>query len=117
MTIDEARKLVAGPIWPKVRDMFLATGALSVYPPGDIRRLEYLDDDVRRQVELWREALGRCDEWRTVVDGAKVRELQERYPGVYPEVFRYAAYFPKGEVDVMKLLKIKFPEAYRLCNS
>lgn len=116
MTIEEARALVASPIWPKVRDRFLATGELAVYPAGDVRRLEYLDEETRRRIALWKEALENCASWRTVVDGAKVRELRERYPGVYPEVFRFAAYFPGGKVDTMKLLKIKFPEALEICN-
>lgn len=117
MTIEEARTLVASPIWPKVREKFLATGEFAVYPAGDLRRIEYLDEKVRREIALWKEALEKCGEWLTVVDGAKVRELRERYPGVYPEVLRYRAYFPDGKVDVMKLLKIKFPEALELCNS
>ena len=117
MTIEEARKLVASPIWPKVRDRFLATGELVVLPAGDPRRIEYLDDETRAKIALWKEALEKCGDWVTVVDGRKVRELRERYPGVYPEVLRYRAYFPDGKVDVMKLIKIKFPEALEVCNS
>lgn len=115
MTLEEARELLDSPIWPKVRDGFLATGEFNVYPSGDVRRISYLDDETRHQIDLWKEALEKAPEWRTLVDGARVRELRERYPGVYPEVFRYTAYFAGGKVDVMKLLKLKFPEAYRLC--
>ena len=117
MTIEEARRLVSSPLWPKVRDRFLATGELVVYPSGDPRRIEYLDEETRREIAIWTEALENCASWRKIVDGKKVRELRERYPGAYPEVFRYAAYFPDGKVDVMKLLKIKFPEALEVCNS
>lgn len=117
MTIEEARALVKSAIWPAVRDRFLATGELTVYPVGDVRRIEYLDEPVRDRIALWKEALEKCGEWTTIVDGARVRELRERYPGVYPEVLRYRAYFPDGKVDLMKLLKLKFPEALEVCNS
>lgn len=117
MTLNEARELVNGPLWPSVRDRFLATGELAVFPKGDLRRLEYLPEETRRQIELWREAIGKVDEWRKIVDGAKVRELKEAYPGVYPDVFRYAAYFSGKGDFTMKLLKLKFPEAYQLCCS
>lgn len=117
MDLNEARDLVNGPMWPKVRDDFLATGSFRVYPKGDLRRLEYLDEAVRRQIDLWMEALGHVEEWRSVVDGATVRRLKADYPGVYPEVLRYAAYFT-GKKDVKTtLLKLKFPEAYELCCS
>ena len=117
MTLEEARELLKSPIWPKVRDSFLATGEFTVYPAGDPRRLEYLDEDVREEVERWKTVLEHADEWKLVLDGAKVRELRAAYPGAYPEALRYAAYFPGGKVDVIKLLKLKFPEAYRLCCS
>lgn len=117
MTVDEARKLLGSAIWPRVRDRFLETGEFAVHPRGDIRRLEYLDADTRRRIELWKDALAHAEEWRTVVDGRKVRELREAYPGIYPEVFRYTAYFSGGGDPTMKLLKLKFPEAYELCCS
>jgi len=117
MTLDEARELVNGPIWPKVRDDFLATGAFRVYPKGDLRRLEYVDKAVRDAFELWLKAIPQIDAWRKVVDGKEVRRLKAEYPGVYPEVLRYQPYF-SGAKDVKSvLLKLKFPEAYRLCYS
>lgn len=125
MTMDEARDLVSGPIWPKVRDAYLATGAFEVYPKGDIRRLAYLDDGVRAEIAAWQDGLSRASAWRTVVDGAKVRELKAAYPGVYPDAIRYLPYFErllKGvavgafpEEATRLLLKLKFPEAYQLC--
>lgn len=117
MTIEEARALVKSGIWASVRDRFVATGELAVYPAGDIRRIEYLDEALRGKIALWKEALEKCGEWMKIVDGERVRELRERYPGVYPEVLRYRAYFPDGKVDLMKLLKLKFPEALAICNS
>jgi len=124
MTLTEARELVASPLWPKVRDLFRATGTFNVYPRGDVRRIEYLAPETRAAIDLWKKALCAVHGWRTIVDGAKVRALRAEYPGVYPEVLRYAAYFPKApetpEAEAaftLKLLKLKFPEAYALCCS
>lgn len=125
MTLEEARELVKGPLWPKVRDSFLATGVFAVYPTGDIRRLDYLDKNQRDAIALWQEGLRQAEGWRKVVDGAKVRELRAKFPGVYPEAIRFLPYF-KRYIDgadgaefppeaVKLLLKLKFPEAYRLC--
>lgn len=115
MTQDEARELVNGPLWPKVRDEFLATGTFVVYPPGDPRRFSYLDRSVQEEIELWLKAIPQIDAWRKVVDGPTVRRLKEEYPGVYPEILRYAPYFV-GKADVRTvLLRLKFPEAYKLC--
>ena len=117
MTLDEARELVTGPLWTKVRDRFLETGSFEIYPRGDLRRLEYLDAATRERVDLWLKAIPKIGEWRKVVEGGEVRRLREEYPGVYPEIMRYAAYF-EGRADATKiLLKIKFPEAYELCCS
>jgi len=123
MELKEARELVSSPLWPKVRDRFLATGEIEVYPAGDIRRLAYLDAETRAKIDAWVEGLVHAAEWKKVVDGAQVRALKERWPGVYPEVFRYTAYFAKWdpaarEPEMMfKLLKLLFPEAYELCCS
>ena len=125
MTIDEARELIGSPIWPKVRDQFLTTGEFAVYPKGDVRRLEYLDESVRREIALWQDGLRNASAWRTVVDGAKVRELKAKYPGVYPEAMRLVAYFERDfrsasgeefpESALRRLMRMKFPEAYGLC--
>lgn len=117
MDIKEARELVRSPIWEKVRDIFLKQGELHIYPAGDMRRLEYLDEATRKQIDLWMEAIGKVDEWRKVIDGATVRRLKSEYPGIYPEVFRYTAYFAgkSREAALPLLLKLKFHEAYKLC--
>ena len=117
MTMDEARNLVKSPIWAKVRDAYLATGSFTVYPKGDFRRIEYLDAKTRGQIELWLEALKHIAERRTIVDGQQVRELKAAYPGVYPDVLRYALYFAGKADPLPTLLKLKFPEAYELCCS
>lgn len=118
MDIAEARELLKSPIWEKVRDIFLETGELHIYPSGDMRRLEYLDAETRKQIELWMDAIEKADSWRRVIDGASVRRLKAEYPGIYPEVFRYTAYFTgkSREAALPLLLKLKFPEAYNLCS-
>jgi len=133
MNLDEARELVNGPLWPSVREDFLATGVFRVHPAGDERRLGYLDASVRERIALWMKAIPQVPAWRKVIDGKTVRRLRSDYPGVYPDVLRYEAYFyeakgsgegegrggsPCLKKDVLKtLLKIKFPEAYQLCYS
>lgn len=114
-------------MWPCVRDVFLASGRLEVYPAGDLRRMEYLDADTREEIFRWEEGLRRAGEWRCVVEGERVRKLRADHPGVYPEVLRYAPYFERylaaagdgafpPEAEKL-LLKMRFPEAYRLVCS
>ena len=76
MTTQEARELVNGPMCAMVRDRFLATGNFGVYQSGDLRRLEYLDPATRKMVSLLIEAIGKVEEWKKIVDGARVRELK-----------------------------------------
>lgn len=117
MTLDEARELVNGPLWPKVRDAFIAYGKFEIYPKGDLRRLDYLDREMREQIAAWQQAIPKIAEWRKVIDGAAVRQLKAENPGVYPEILRYALYLEGREDATRTLLKIKFPEAYALCCS
>lgn len=142
-TVTEARDLIANAkLWPKVRAYLAAGGAFEAFPARDPSRLKLLDESTRLAVGMWIEAIVAAGEWRRIVDGAKVRELKAAYPGIYPEVFRYTAYFGKwqsvlndmsriasekgckvSEVDcpnfemILLLLKLKFPEAYELCCS
>lgn len=142
-SINEARELVGNPkLWPRVKDYLAGGGEFGLFPAKDPSRLKLLDGAVRASIGKWLEALAAADGWRTVVDGAKVRELKAGYPGIYPDVFRYTAYFAKwrGTLDEMRriaaerncrvsqvecpdfemillLLKLKFPEAYGLCCS
>lgn len=125
LTLDEARELVANDVlWPKVRDYLAHGGEFTKFPPGVASRLKLVDDETRSLISMWVEALGKCSEWKAVVDGEQVRGLKKKYPGVYPEVFRYSAYFSKfpaaderNEEFMMLLLKLKFPEVYKLCSS
>ncbi len=123
--LKDARALIADPVlWPRLRDHLRRGGEWAGVPKGVTGRLALLDEETRRQIALWCDALAKVDAWRSIVDGAKVRELKAAYPGVYPEVFRYAAYFtrfkpldPKNEAVILQVLKLKFPEVYQLCSS
>ena len=126
MDMNEARELVGDEqLWPLVRDRFLESGEFKVYPRGDLRRIELLPPDWREAIGRWLDALTKLDEWKTKLGGEEVRAIQRDYPGVYPEVFRYAPYFARfgkenlkdNEEAVKLLLQLKFPEAYELCCS
>ena len=126
MDLNEARDLVNDPqAWPLVRDAFLRSGEFRVYPKGDLRRIDLLDDETRGEIDRWRYALAHADEWRRTLDGESVRKLKADYHGIYPEVFRYAVYFARfSPADIMDnpealklLLKLKFPEVHGLCCS
>ena len=125
LTIDEARKMVANAdLWPQVRDYLVRGGEFELFPAGVKSRLKLVDSETLSKIDMWVEALKNAPDWKGIVEGDKVRELKSRYPGVYPEVFRYSAYFSKfktidtGNEDfMMLLLKLKFPEVYKLCFS
>jgi hypothetical protein len=125
LTIDEARKMVANAdLWPQVRDYLVRGGEFELFPAGVKSRLKLVDSETLLKIDMWVEALKNAPDWKGIVEGDKVRELKSRYPGVYPEVFRYSAYFskfktidPGNEDFMMLLLKLKFPEVYKLCFS
>ena len=125
LTIDEARKMVANAdLWPQVRDYLVRGGEFELFPAGVKSRLKLVDSETLWKIDMWVEALKNAPDWKGLVEGDKVRELKSRYPGVYPEVFRYSAYFsrfktidPGNEDFMMLLLKLKFPEVYKLCFS
>ena len=125
LTIDEARKMVANAdLWPQVRDYLVRGGEFELFPAGVKSRLKLVDSETLLKIDMWVAALKNAPAWKGIVEGDKVRELKSRYPGVYPEVFRYSAYFSKfktidsGNEDfMMLLLKLKFPEVYKLCFS
>ena len=125
LTIDEARKMVANAdLWPQVRDYLVRGGEFELFPAGVKSRLKLVDSETLLKIDMWVEALKKAPDWKGIVEGDKVRELKSRYPGVYLEVFRYSAYFskfktidPGNEDFMMLLLKLKFPEVYKLCFS
>lgn len=142
-SVTQARELIGNDrLWPKVKEYLAAGGEFEPFPAKDPSRLKLLDEATRTSIGKWIEAIASADAWRKIVDGAKVRELKAEYPGIYPDVFRYTAYFAKwqGVLDdmsqaaavkgcrvsqvecpnfdlVLLLLKLKFPEAYELCCS
>ena len=142
-SVTQARELIGNDrLWPKVKEYLAAGGEFETFPAKDPSRLKLLDEATRTSIGKWIEAIASADAWRKIVDGAKVRELKAEYPGIYPDVFRYTAYFAKwrdvleemsrvaserkcrvAQVEcpnfdlVLLLLKLKFPEAYELCCS
>ena len=142
-SVTQARELISNDrLWPKVKEYLAAGGEFELFPAKDPSRLKLLDEATRTSIGKWIEAVAAADGWRKIVDGAKVRELKAEYPGIYPDVFRYTAYFAKwrdvleemsrvaserkcrvAQVEcpnfdlVLLLLKLKFPEAYELCCS
>ena len=125
MTLEEARKMVANDVlWPQVRDYIARGGKVESFPAGVKTRLKLVDNHTLAAIDMWVDALGHCAEWKSIVEAEKVRELKKKYQGVYPEVFRYMAYFSKfqnidrdNEEFMTLLLKLKFPEVYKLCFS
>ncbi len=124
MDLKEARELLDNRLlWPRVRD-YLAAGGEMLDFSQQSNRLVLLDRETLVQIRLWLDALAHAEEWKKVVDGAKVRELKALYPGIYPDVFRYLPYFSKFDLNdpsdfelIKLLLKLKFPESYELCCS
>ncbi len=124
MDLKEARELLDNKLlWPRVRD-YLAAGGEMLDFSQQSNRLVLLDKETLAKVRLWLDALAHAEEWKKVVDGAKVRELKAKYPGIYPDVIRYLPYFSKFDLNdtsnfelVKFVLKLKFPEAYELCCS
>ena len=124
MDLKEARELLDNKLlWPRVRDYLAAGGELLDFSQQS-NRLVLLDKETLANVRLWLDALAHAEEWKKVVDGAKVRELKTKYPGIYPDVIRYLPYFSKFDLNdtsnfelVKFVLKLKFPEAYELCCS
>ena len=71
------------------------------FPKDDGSRLLLLDGAALESIAKWLGALACAEQLRRVTDGATVRSLRAVLPGVYPEVFGFAAYF-RG-LDVWKL--------------
>ncbi len=69
------------------------------FPKDDGSRLLLLDGATLESLVKWLGALACSDALRKVTDGATVRALKAALPGVYPEVFGFAAYFGKWKVE------------------
>ena len=69
------------------------------FPKDDGSRLILLDGATLESLVKWLGALACSDALRKVTDGATVRALKTALPGVYPDVFGFAAYFGKWIVE------------------
>ncbi len=69
------------------------------FPKDDGSRLLLLDGATLESLVKWLGALACSNALRKVTDGATVRALKAALPGVYPEVFGFAAYFGKWKVE------------------
>ena len=142
-SIKDARELIANEkLWPRVRSYLAAGGEFELFPRKDKSRLKLLDAATQKAIGDWIEGIAAAESWRKIVDGAAVRKIKAEHPGVYPDVFRYTAYFAKWrdmlekmvetakqsgcsvlQVEcpdfamVLLLMKLKFPEAYDICCS
>ena len=57
------------------------------------RRILLLDGPTLEAIAKWLGAIASVDALRRVTDGATVRGLKASLPGIYPDVFGFAAYF------------------------
>ena len=69
------------------------------FPKDDGSRLLLLDGATLESLAKWLGALACAEQLRRVTDGATVRSLKSALPGIYPEVFSFAAYFGKWKVE------------------
>ena len=69
------------------------------FPKDDGSRLLLLDGATLESLAKWLGALACAEQLRRVTDGATVRALKAALPGVYPEVFGFAAYFGKWKME------------------
>ena len=99
MELNEARELISNrQLWPLVRSFLAAGGEMKDFSLPE-NRLLLLDKETLELIRLWLDALSHAAEWKTIVNGAKVRELKAAYPGIYPDVFRYLPYFSKFDLQ------------------
>lgn len=82
---------------PRVRRFVLSSLGIvpcfHVFPKDDWSRLLLLDGKTLEALVKWLGALVCADDLRRVTAGAAVRELKAAFPGIYPEVFGFTAYF------------------------
>ena len=82
-----------------IRDSLGVEPCFHTFPKDDGSRLLLLDGATLESLAKWLGALVCADALRKVTDGATVRSLKAALPGVYPEVFGFAAYFEKWKVE------------------
>ena len=104
MTVEQARKFINSSAWAQAKAQVLAGGEFVPYPTNE--------------VELWLKAIEELPTIQKTIAGSEVKALKVKYPGIYPEILKYAPYFEGKKKDKRKtLFKLKFPEAYELCYS
>ena len=69
------------------------------FPKDDGSRLLLLDGATLESMAKWMGALACAEQLRRVTDGTTVRSLKAALPGIYPEVFGFAAYFGKWRME------------------
>ena len=88
---------------PRVKRFILASLGVEPFfhdfPKDDGSRLLLLDGATLESMAKWMGALACAEQLRRVTDGATVRSLKAALPGIYPEVFGFAAYFGKWKVE------------------
>ena len=70
-----------------------------MFPKDDWSRLALLDGGTLEALSKWIGAIVFVDRLRGVTAGAEVRALKSALPGVYPDVFAFAAYFERFKPD------------------
>ena len=102
----EQRTQASGPVnldSPRVKRFVLESLGVEpcfhAFPKDDGSRLLLLDAATLEGIARWLGALACAEELRRVTDGAAVRALKAAFPGVYPEVFGYVAYFSKNDFE------------------
>jgi len=82
---------------PRVKRFILAqlevAPCFHAFPKDDGSRLLLLDGVTLEDIVRWLGAIVCVEDLRRVTDGATVKALKAAFPGVYPEVFGYVAYF------------------------
>lgn len=63
------------------------------FPEGDGSRLLLLDSSTIQSLVAWLGTAASSESLRKITDGTVVRAFKSAFPGIYPDVFSYTAYF------------------------
>ena len=81
-----------------ILDFFRVEPFFHAFPAEDGSRIALLDFKDIDGAARWLGALSAADALRRTTAGAQVRALKAAFPGVYPDVFAYTAYFRRGDL-------------------
>lgn len=81
-----------------ILDFFRVEPFFHTFPADDGSRIALLDFEDIDGAARWLGALSAADALRRTTAGAQVRALKAAFPGVYPGVFAYTAYFRGGNL-------------------